>query len=189
MLDSLCQEFIKCHSIFQIEKLPSKSFWESLTKLHTLYLHDNGISRFEDVKNLAQACRLTILTLYDTPLSLKNNYRHCVVNAIWSLRCLDSCVVSDEEIIEDANFLPQYKPMQPHFCFKSCYLKKNKVSFLYEWGNCFRYICDNRGELCVKHIFLFLQFTVFLFLSLSLFLPVVSKKMHYMCIDSAKLSL
>jgi len=110
----------------QIEKLPSKSLWESLSKLHTLYLHDNGISRFEDVKNLAQACRLTILTLYDTPLSLKNNYRHCVVNAIWSLRCLDNCVVSDEEIIEDANFLPQYKPMQPHFCFKSCYLKKNK---------------------------------------------------------------
>jgi len=102
----------------QITCLPDEKFWSSLKMLHVLYLHDNGIGRMEELRDLSHAVSLMSLTLYDTPLSLKKNYRHCVVNALWSLKSLDFCVVSDEEIIEDANFSKIFKPMQPHFRFK-----------------------------------------------------------------------
>jgi hypothetical protein len=38
------------------------------------------------VKYLAHTPDLEILTLYDSPLSLKKNYRHHVVNSIWTLK-------------------------------------------------------------------------------------------------------
>lgn len=39
-----------------------------------------------------------------------NNYRHHVVNSIWSLKALDYYVISDEEIIEDAQFGDSFAP-------------------------------------------------------------------------------
>ena len=44
-------------------------------KLKVLNLHDNGIVRIDDVHALAICKSLVALTLYDTPLSLKPNYR------------------------------------------------------------------------------------------------------------------
>lgn len=60
-----------------------------------------------------------ILTLYDTPLSLKRNYRHHVVNSVWSLKALDSYVISDEEIIEDAVFGGKFRAMHQAFRIES----------------------------------------------------------------------
>ena len=48
-------------------------------------------------------------------ISLKRNYRHHVVNSVWSLKALDSHVVSDEEIIEDAMFGGRYATKHPEF--------------------------------------------------------------------------
>jgi hypothetical protein len=91
-------------ALLQLTSVPGQSFWSSLRKLRALNLHDNPLGRFETLQNLSTAPSLTILTLFDTPLFLKKNYRHHVVNSIWTLKALDHHVVSDEEIIEDAVF-------------------------------------------------------------------------------------
>ncbi len=57
-----------------------------MLQLKVLYLHDNLLSSYDDVKSLAYTPIVEVLTLYDTPLSLKKNYRHHVVNSIWSLK-------------------------------------------------------------------------------------------------------
>uniref|UniRef100_A0A671Q189 Leucine-rich repeats and IQ motif containing 3 n=1 Tax=Sinocyclocheilus anshuiensis TaxID=1608454 RepID=A0A671Q189_9TELE len=84
----------------QIVQLPDASCWSHLTELQLLYLHDNNISTWNNIKGLSGCLNLTALTLYDTPLSLKKSYRHCLVNSIWSLKALDNFVISDEEIIQ-----------------------------------------------------------------------------------------
>lgn len=58
--------------------------------------------------------------MYDTPLSLKRNYRHHVVNSIWSLKALDHHVVSDEEIIEDAMFGGKFATQHNGFYVNLC---------------------------------------------------------------------
>ncbi|XP_048586886.1 leucine-rich repeat and IQ domain-containing protein 3 isoform X2 [Nematostella vectensis] len=64
---------------------------------------------------MASSPSLSILTLYDTPLSLKPSYRHHVVNSLWSLKVLDRHVISDEEIIEDATFSGRFSALRPSF--------------------------------------------------------------------------
>ena len=70
---------------------------------------------------------IVILTLYDTPLSLKRHYRHFTVNAIWSLKSLDNVVISDEEIIEDAHFGPLFSSLQPQFHYRPISMDNGKV--------------------------------------------------------------
>lgn len=89
-----------------------------MTNLEILYLHDNGISTFNEVKKLALSENLAILTMYDTPVSLKDHYRHFIANSIWSLKALDQAVLSDEEIIEDAKFTERFQSLKPQFFFK-----------------------------------------------------------------------
>ncbi|XP_067946225.1 uncharacterized protein [Watersipora subatra] len=100
-----CRQLIKLdiHSN-QISVLPDGMFWSQLQNLRILFAHDNPIGRVEAIHSLVACGRLQILTLYDSPLAIKRNYRHHVVNTIWSLKALDNYVVSDEEIIEDAVF-------------------------------------------------------------------------------------
>ena len=64
---------------------------------------------------MAASPSLSILTLYNTPLCLKPNYRHHVVNSLWSLKALDNYIISDEEIIEDATFGGRYSSMGKSF--------------------------------------------------------------------------
>nr|XP_023827335.1 leucine-rich repeat and IQ domain-containing protein 3 [Salvelinus alpinus] len=85
----------------QITQLPGVVFWDSLRRLQLLHLHDNNMGTRKNIEGLSGCPNLTALTLYDTPLSLKGNYRHCIINSIWSLKALDNFVVSDEEIIEN----------------------------------------------------------------------------------------
>lgn len=84
--------------------MPDQSFWKELKCLHILYLHDNPIGKYVAIEGMSSCPALSILTLFDTPLSLRRHYRHHVINMIWSLRALDQHIVSDEEIIEDARF-------------------------------------------------------------------------------------
>lgn len=57
-----------------------------MSHLKLVYLHDNLLSSYDDVKYLSATPGLEVLTLYDTPLSLKKNYRHHVVNSVWTLK-------------------------------------------------------------------------------------------------------
>ncbi|KAK3763159.1 hypothetical protein RRG08_035841 [Elysia crispata] len=122
-IDSLmaCRNLIKLdlHSN-QLTSVPGSPFWGSLRKLQSLYLHDNPLGKFETLQILGSSPSLTILTLYDTPLSLKKNYRHHVVNSIWTLKALDMHVISDEEIIEDAVFDGHFKALTPPLRIDLC---------------------------------------------------------------------
>ena len=78
---------------------------------------------------MASSPSVAVLTLHNTPLSLKANYRHHVINSIWSLKALDNYVISDEEIIEDACFGGRFTPMCPSFWIDTyCSLKKVRYS-------------------------------------------------------------
>ena len=105
---------------FQISLVPSAGFWDGMSCLKILLLHDNPIGKLENLHHLSACECLTVLTLYDTPLSLKRNYRHHVVNSIWTLQALDSMVISDEEIIEDAVFGGEFSAMHPAFHINLC---------------------------------------------------------------------
>lgn len=109
-------KFTNNHLCAQIVQLPDASYWSHLKELQLLYLHDNNMSAWNNIKGLSGCLNLTALTLYDTPLSLKKNYRHCLVNNIWSLKALDNFVISDEEIIQNWSLPFQFKAMKQHFC-------------------------------------------------------------------------
>lgn len=72
----------------QLEELPGSEFWRGLNELKILYLHNNQISKIENLKYLKNSPKLEILTLFDTPVSLKKNYRHHVVNSIVTLKVI-----------------------------------------------------------------------------------------------------
>ncbi|XP_056585814.1 leucine-rich repeat and IQ domain-containing protein 3 isoform X2 [Triplophysa dalaica] len=99
----------------QIVQLPDASCWSQLKELQLLYLHDNNMASWNNINGLSGCLNLTALTLFDSPLSLKKNYRHCVVNNILSLKALDNYVISDEEIIQNWSLPFQFKAMKPHF--------------------------------------------------------------------------
>lgn len=106
------------HLYAQIVQLPDASCWSHLKELQLLYLHDNNMSTWDNIKGLSGCLKLTALTLYDTPVSLKRNYRHCLVNNIWSLKALDNFVISDEEIIQNACLPFRFKAKKQHFCVR-----------------------------------------------------------------------
>ena len=99
--------------------------------LQAVYMHDNGIATFEELRKLCAAPNILMLTLYDTPVSIKMHYRHFIVNSIWSLKSLDNFVVADEEIIEDARFPKHFLALQPHFAFKPNSLER-RVSTVFK---------------------------------------------------------
>ncbi|KAL4218950.1 leucine-rich repeat and IQ domain-containing protein 3 [Mactra antiquata] len=111
-----CRQLIKLdlHSN-QLSEVPGMAFWSGLRFLKFLHLHDNPLGKYENLQNIATCPNLIALTMYDTPLSLKRNYRHHVVNSIWTLKALDNYAVSDEEIIEDAMFGGLFSSKHPDF--------------------------------------------------------------------------
>lgn len=70
----------------QLEHLPDGEFWSQFEELVVLYLHNNQISKLDNLQNLANCCKLEILTMFDTPISLSKNYRHHVVNSVITLK-------------------------------------------------------------------------------------------------------
>ncbi|XP_052420269.1 leucine-rich repeat and IQ domain-containing protein 3 [Carassius gibelio] len=119
----------------QIVQLPDASCWSHLKELQLLYLHDNNMSTWNNIKGLSGCLNLTALTLCDTPLSLKKSYRHCLVNSIWSLKALDNFVISDEEIIQNWSLPIRFKAMNQHF-YVSLYQTIKSVSAHYlSWSS------------------------------------------------------
>ena len=112
----------RCHSLFRLDlhnnqlvELPDQYFWHNMRKLRVLFLHSNPISSLESLKFLGAAPSLELLTLYDSPISIRENYRHHAVNSIFTLKALDRFVVSDEEIIEEANFRNRFSAKHRNF--------------------------------------------------------------------------
>lgn len=105
---------------FQLSTLPGMSFWSNLHKLKFLLLNDNPLGMFEDITSLSPCSRLVALTLYDTPISLKKNYRHHVVNSVFSLKALDHHIIADEEIIEDAVMAGKFGAIDNAFKIDLC---------------------------------------------------------------------
>ncbi|KAF5879899.1 leucine-rich repeat and IQ domain-containing protein 3 isoform X1, partial [Clarias magur] len=98
----------------KITQLPGASFWKNLKALQLLFLHENDISVMSEVAGLSVSPSLSALTLYETPLSRRRNYRHWVINSIFSLKALDHHVISDEEIIENWKLPLRFKAMTPN---------------------------------------------------------------------------
>ena len=69
-----------------------------------LYLHGNQLGSLKTAGRLAALPKLVRATFFDNPLATHQNYRHFLVNSIFSLRALDMHVISDEELIEGAKF-------------------------------------------------------------------------------------
>lgn len=104
----------------QLVSIPDKEFWSKMHHLEFLYLHDNPIASVDTVTRLAVCPKLTALTMYDTPLSLLDKYRHFVVNMLSVLKALDHYVVADQEIIEDLKTTERFAafrlPLKIHLC-------------------------------------------------------------------------
>ncbi|XP_029474542.1 leucine-rich repeat and IQ domain-containing protein 3 isoform X2 [Rhinatrema bivittatum] len=113
----------------QIQHLPEKEFWSEMSDLKLLFLHNNSIGKLTNVQSLSVCPNLTGLTLFDTPLSLNQNYRHIVVNSIWSLKALDNYVISDEEIIEDWPMNERFKALNPRLFLNFLPVLRKKASF------------------------------------------------------------
>eukprot|EP00800_Vazella_pourtalesii_P021095 TRINITY_DN768_c0_g1_i5.p1 TRINITY_DN768_c0_g1~~TRINITY_DN768_c0_g1_i5.p1 ORF type:complete len:760 (+),score=131.50 TRINITY_DN768_c0_g1_i5:550-2829(+) len=118
----------------RIKNIPGKSFWNRFAYLEVLYLHDNPIAQLESLGMLTGAPKLKIVTLFDTPLSLNNNYRHVAVNSMWHLEGMDFYLISDEEIIQDLDlyntpfaamsesyFLQLYQPTNPNWNYTTAH--------------------------------------------------------------------
>ncbi|CAM5162380.1 unnamed protein product [Natator depressus] len=112
----------------QVQHLPGPTFWEGMKELNLLYLHDNGIGKLDNVHSLSFCPNLIGLTLFDTPLSLRIEYRHIVVNSIFSLKALDYYVISDEEIVENWKLPPKYKPFSPSFFLDFCHAPRKEAT-------------------------------------------------------------
>ncbi|XP_051869110.1 uncharacterized protein LOC127568899 [Pristis pectinata] len=113
---SNCPNLIKLdlHSN-HITELPDEYFWSDMKYLQVLYLHDNIIGDVDNTEALSACPQLTVLTLFDTPVSLMPKYRHFIVNNIWSLKALDNFVIADEEVMEDWPRNDKFKALNPEF--------------------------------------------------------------------------
>merc|ERR1712185_174846 len=93
-----------------ITALPKREEWARLPELQVLYLHGNQLGSLKVAGRLSALEKLLRVTLFDNPLATHPNYRHFLVNSIFSLRALDLHVISDEELIEGAQFPTNFAP-------------------------------------------------------------------------------
>ncbi|XP_072366397.1 leucine-rich repeat and IQ domain-containing protein 3 [Scyliorhinus torazame] len=116
------QALINCPNLIKLDlhgnhitNLPNEYFWSEMKYLQVLYLHDNIIGDMRNVRSMFSCPELIVLTLFDTPVSLVSQYRHHIVNGIWSLKALDNFVIADEEIIEDCRNRNKFKALSSSF--------------------------------------------------------------------------
>ena len=88
----------------QLEALPQASVFAGMKSLLFLYLHNNQISKWQDLQSLTALPSIMHITLFANPVCSIPGYRHFVVNSIPGLKALDNFVITDEERIEDASF-------------------------------------------------------------------------------------
>lgn len=88
----------------EIETLPPANVFAGLANLQFLYLHNNNISKWQDLQSLVSLPAIMHITLFANPVCAIPGYRHFMVNSIAGLKALDNFVITDEERIEDASF-------------------------------------------------------------------------------------
>jgi Leucine-rich repeat len=95
-----------------ISSLPSgETVFRNLVNLRFLYLHNNRISKWNDIQNLTGLPIVMHITLFSNPVCQVPGYRHFLVNSIPSLLALDNHIITDEERIEDASFGYRYRAL------------------------------------------------------------------------------
>ena len=114
----------------QLSDIPDENFWSEMKHLEFLCLHDNPIASVDTISYLANCPKLTALTIYDTPLSLIDKYRHHVVNTLIVLKALDHYIVADEEIIEDLQSTERFTAFRPQLKINLC-PSSNQVTNLF----------------------------------------------------------
>jgi hypothetical protein len=75
-----------------------------LLNLQFLYLHNNNLTKWQDLQSLTVLPQIAHITMFSNPVCLIPGYRHFIVNSIPTLKALDHFVITDEERIEDASF-------------------------------------------------------------------------------------
>jgi hypothetical protein len=88
----------------QLDSLPSGNVLAGLKSLQFFYLHNNNISKWQDLQSLTSLPAIMHITLHSNPVCAIAGYRHFIVNSLPSLKALDHFVITDEERIEDASF-------------------------------------------------------------------------------------
>ena len=111
LLSALEEPIMQCSRLLKLDlsnngisALPKREDWARLPELQVLYLHGNQLGSLKTAGRLAALPKLVRATFFDNPLATHQNYRHFLVNSIFSLRALDMHVISDEELIEGAKF-------------------------------------------------------------------------------------
>ena len=87
-----------------LEALPQPQVFAGLKSLQFLYLHNNKLSKWQDLQSLTSLPVIMHITLFNNPVCQIPGYRHFIVNSIPCLKALDNYVITDEERIEDASF-------------------------------------------------------------------------------------
>ena len=112
LLSALEEPIMQCSRLLKLDlsnngisTLPKREEWARLPELQVLYLHGNQLGSLKTAGRLAALPKLLRATFFDNPLATHQNYRHFLVNSIFSLRALDMHVISDEELIEGASGL------------------------------------------------------------------------------------
>ena len=120
-----------------IELLPAATFWAKLPSLQVFQADHNNLHDWGNVLTIQSASKLEVLTVHTTPIAKYHNYRLVLANAVPSLRAIDSYVVTDEELIEGADFGPEYRSCGPRmaiperlFSFENCENEKQWLRHL-----------------------------------------------------------
>ena len=88
----------------ELETLPAAPVFAGMESLQFLYLHNNQISKWQDLQSLISLPEIMHITLFSNPVTAIPGYRHFMVNSLPGLKALDNYVITDEERIEDASF-------------------------------------------------------------------------------------
>jgi Leucine-rich repeat/IQ calmodulin-binding motif len=99
----------------QVAQLPNAKFWNHLPSLQVLRLANNRIDSVHALLELASLRALEVLDLRTNPVSFHPHYRHVLVNSLAQLKLLDTHIVADEEVIEDANHGEQYHALSDRY--------------------------------------------------------------------------
>ena len=74
-------------------------------------MHNNKISKWQDITNLVTLPQVLHITLFSNPVCTVPGYRHFLLNSCRTLLALDHYIVTDEERIEDASFGYRYRAL------------------------------------------------------------------------------
>ena len=82
--------------------------------LQYLYLHNNNVSKWQDLQSLVSLPEIMHITLFANPVCAIPGYRHFIVNSVPCLKALDNYVITDEERIEDASFGNRFRGLNEY---------------------------------------------------------------------------